>query len=191
MGFYEDYLRSLEGAIGYLRRKLGTVVSTLTGVDVHVLTAGVILVAQYPFGGGSTEGVLRHLLQTQIRQDVPADDVVDVQLRLGLGVRDTYYVTLGVNNYETRAFRQMATPATPVISIRPWEGDVTSLGIQLVVDVNNRLAARQAGTGILVDEGGMGEILDVVLAVAEQSGPRFVETGQVSAADIEGTLGAA
>ena len=65
VGFYGEHLTSLEGVIGYLRTKLGTVVSALHGVDVRVLTAGVILVVQYPFGGGSTEGVLRHLLETR------------------------------------------------------------------------------------------------------------------------------
>jgi hypothetical protein len=42
--FYGDYLTRLDGAIRYLRTKLGTVVSALNGVDVHILTAGVILV---------------------------------------------------------------------------------------------------------------------------------------------------
>ena len=112
-------------------------------------------------------------------------------MRLGLKVSNTYYVSLGVNNYETRSFRQIATPATPVISIRPWEGEVTDLGIQLVIDVNNRLATRQADPDSRLDEGGMGEILDVVAAVAAECGPTFLETGQVSSAAIEGTLGAA
>lgn len=191
VGFYGEYVTSLEGVIRYLRTKLGSVLSTLNGVDVHVLTAGVILVAQYPFAEGSTEQVLRHLLETQIRTDVPVDDVVDVQVRLGLKVRDTHYVSLGVSNYESRSFRQMATPAMPVISIRPWEGEVTERGVQLVVDVNNRLAARQADADRLLDEGAMGEILDVAAVVAEESGPAFLETGLVSSASIEGSLEAA
>ena len=191
VGFFGGHLRSLEGAMGYLRKKLGTLLSTLNGVDAHVLTAGVVLVVQFPFDAGtSSEDVLRQLLESQIRGDVPVDDVADVQVRLGLKVSDTYYVSLMVNNYESRSFQQIATPASPVISIRPWEGDVTELGIQLVIDVNNRLAVRQAESDTALDEGQLSEILDVVAAVAAGAGPEFVHTGRISSADIEATLGA-
>jgi hypothetical protein len=190
VGFSEPLLSNRDQVIDYLRTKLGTVVAALHGLDVNVLTAGVVLLAQYSFGSESSAGVLRQLLETQIRGEVPVDDVADVQVRLALKVSDTYYVSLMVNNYETRNFQRIASPASPVISIRPWEGEVTDLGIQLAIDVNNRLGVRQAESDTVLGVGGMGDILDVVAAVAADTGPSFLERGRISSAEIEAALGA-
>jgi hypothetical protein len=180
--FYGDYLDDIPRGIEYVERKLGSILVGLRAGELRPATVGVVARMQFPFPEGDHEQV-EHVLATHLRSDVDPAEVQDALARIAVRVRDTYFVTLTVNNYETRVMERPIFPGLVAVAVKPWEGRLEEVGIELVIDINNYLEARQSGQTI-VTEAGVGAVTHMLREIAMSAGPRFAQTGDLDLAEL-------
>jgi hypothetical protein len=123
-----------------------------------------------------------HVLATHLKLDVDAADVQDALARVAVRVRDTYYVTMTVSNYESRLIDRPFLPNMQAVTVRRWEGQVNDLGVQLDLDINNALEGLTLERDPVVTEDGVHAVVRMFKEVATSAAPVFVETGRV---DVE------
>lgn len=141
------------------------------------------LIATLHFSGEELDGLTpaRHILNNLLTTDVePEDAVQDAVARIAVRLRDTYFVTLALSNYEERSLERPILPGMGPIRIRPWEGRVADVGLELVIDINNNLEAQTQREDPVVTDEGIGAVTSLLREVALTTGAQFAETGRVS-----------
>jgi hypothetical protein len=126
-----------------------------------------------------------HILRTHLRPIVDEESVQDAVARVAVKVRDTYFVTLTVSNYESRMMEQPMVPGMQVMRMRPWEGRPDDVGLELVLDINNKLEARVSHHRPRVTVEGVRAACRLLRKVTTSTGPTFAETGKISVQDLE------
>ena len=175
--FYGDYVDDPDRCHEYLERKLGAVLNGWNATGAPPSFLGIILTLRFSFGTDSATKPIEHMLATLLRSEVDADDLQDAQARLGAKLDDKYFLTFHASTYEERVFERMVVPGLQV-EVKPWEGRVDDRGIELTVDVNNRLkSVVEQEEGPLV-AGEVEEMLALLRRAALGSAGRFVETGE-------------
>jgi hypothetical protein len=177
--FYGEYPEDIEKGLGYVERKLLSTLEGLKSIDVAPATLGLIGTFHLSFRERD-ESAAAHILRTHLRTEVDPNQVQDALARVALKVRDTYFVTLTLGNYESRSFERPLLPGLQHIRIRPWEGRVEDHGLELTLDINNNLEARVKREDPIVSEDGVRAVIQMFREVATSAGPAFAETGQVS-----------
>jgi hypothetical protein len=180
--FYGDYASDIEQALAYVERKLRVILGGFEAIDAQPMTMGVIATLEFSFQGD--ERPTDHILATHLRTDVDPDDVQDALARVAVRLRDTYYVTMTVSNYETRSLMRPVLPGMNAIQVKPWDGKLEDVGVNLVVDINNNLEARLSDSPPVVTEIGVGAVMRLLREIATAAGPRFVEHGSVSVDEL-------
>ena len=184
VGFFGDYVTDLDSALTYVQRKTGTVRVALQNADVDVLVLGVLLTMQFSTGRDGVDEAIATVLEHHFGGTVDEHAVADAQTRIGVRVDNVFYVSMTVSNYETRTFQRAAPLGTSMISLRPWEGDVTDAGVQLTIDVNNRLEARQTTGNRILDGDRLDSIFDVLGTAARERSREIIETGHIDPAQF-------
>jgi hypothetical protein len=179
--FYGDYLADIQRGLEYVERKLDTVLSGFHATGNPVAMIGLIATLHFSFKEMEGDGPAAHVLRTHLRTQVEPSEVQDALARVALKLRDTYFVTLTLSNYESRVLERPLMPGLSVLRIRPWEGRVDDFGLELVIDINNNLEARASEADPVVTSDGVRAVVGVLREVATSSGPDFAETGKVSA----------
>lgn len=178
--FYGEYATDLPRAMEYIGRKLDAVRLGFDSIGQRLTNVGAI--ATFHFSTKeSGEHPAQHILATHLRSDADPDTVQDAVARIALRARDKYFINLGVSNYESRIWNRPIMPGAPQpIAVKPWEGTVDDVGIELTVDVNNGLEGRVKKTDPEVTAQGIQAVLDLLGRVATDVGPPFVETGDIN-----------
>jgi hypothetical protein len=183
--FYGDYVTDIERGLEYVERKLDAVLRGLEAIDVPVGTIGLIATMHFSFSERDDESPALHVLRTHLRASVDESTVQDALARIAVRVRDTYFVTLTLSNYETRVQQQPLMPGLQFLRVRPWEGRLEDTGLELVLDINNNLEARVRGsTETRVTSEGIRAVARMLREIALSTGPGFVETGSLSVEDL-------
>lgn len=178
--FYGDYMSDVEKALEYVGRKLESIRQGLEAIDQTPTTIGVIATVHYSFKE-LDEGPAAHILRTHLRSDVDPELVQDAIARIALRVRDTYFVNLSVSNYEARVWQRPVFPGVnQTFAVKPWEGELQDVGVELGVDINNSLEGRVRGADAEVTEQGVRAVLAMLGRVATDAGSDFVGTGNVN-----------
>jgi hypothetical protein len=181
--FYgEEYVSDFGRAFEYVERKLMSLLQGLEAANIRPMTIGLITNLRFSFRAVDESPAI-HVLTTHLRSEVDPDDVQDALARVALRVRDTYFVTLTVANYEMRTIERPLMPGG-VVQIRSWEGEVGDQGIELSIDVNNNLQALATGEAPSVTGETVGAVVALGRAVATSGGPVFVETGAIPVGDL-------
>jgi len=181
--FYGDYRTEVDRGLEYVEKKLSAILAGYTALGIAPAGIGLIGTLQFTTAG-EPESPAEHVLRTHVRPELDASTVQDALVRIALRVRDTYFVNLTVGNYESRVFERPMMPGLGPIRVRPWEGDVTDVGLELSIDINNTLEGRIKRTDPVVTEDGVRAVLGLLREVVLNQGPAFVETGEVSAAGL-------
>lgn len=181
--FYGDYLTDIERALEYVERKLDAALRGLASIDVPVGTVGLIGTLHFSLPEEDESPAL-HILRTHLRTSVDESSVQDALARVAVRVRDTYFVTLTVSNYELRVLEQPIMPGMQLIRMRPWEGRLDDAGLELVLDINNNLEARASGNETRVTAEGIRAVTRLLREIATSTGPTFAETGSISVVDL-------
>lgn len=177
--FYGDYITDVRRGLEFVGRKLASIRNGFEAVGLTPATIGVIANFQFSFKDTGENPAL-HILGTHLRSEVDPDHVQDAIARVALRVRDTYFVNLGVANYESRIWQRPILPGTPQpVTVKAWEGSIEDFGVELTVDINNGLEGRVNRRDPEVTEQGVAAVLALLERVAQETGPRFVETGEV------------
>jgi len=179
--FYGEYLEDISRGLGYVERKMGAILRGLQSVDLAPSTVGLIATLNFSLKDREEEPT-SHLLKQHLEGiDVDSDDVQDAVARVAVRVRDTYYVTLTLSNYETRVWQSpLMTPGMGPIRIRPWDGVLEDVGLELAIDINNNLEARVSDSEPVVTEAGINAVARILEDIATSTGPEFAESGRLS-----------
>jgi hypothetical protein len=181
--FYGDFANDFQKVLSYTEEKIAAIRRALDATGVSVVTAGVIMTLNFSFRGHD-ESPAAHILSTHLHVEVDESDMQDALARVAVRIRDTYFVTLTVSNYETRLFQRPILPGMKGLLVRPWEGTVDDVGIELIVDVNNNLEARTAAEPPTVSDKGIAAITQLLREVVSTAGPKFAATGELSVATL-------
>jgi hypothetical protein len=92
---------------------------------------------------------------------------------------DTYFVTLALGNYEQRAIQRPVFPGQQVLQVRPWEGTVQDRGIELTIDVNNKLALMNREGDFVVNEDTVRATIDIMRRAVEVAPEALVENASL------------
>jgi hypothetical protein len=176
--FYGDYLDSVDRGLEYVERKLATVLAGFHAVETPVSLIGLIATLHFSFAGREDRPV-DHILRTHLRTAVDPADVQDAVARVAVRLRDTYFVNLTLSNYESRSLERPLMPGS-ILRVRSWEGRVDDSGLELALDINNNLEAREQQRDPEVTLDGLRAVTRLLRDAATDSGPRFVETGELS-----------
>jgi hypothetical protein len=179
--FYGDYATDIERALEFVERKVRSILKGFDALGARPMMIGVIATLEFSFAGREGESPAEHILATHLRTSVDQEALQDALARVAIKVRDTYFVTMTVNNYESRIFERPILPGMTAIQVRPWEGRVDDIGVQLVVDINNGLELRTQEQTPAVTDAGLGAVTRLLREIVETAGPEFVEFGNVSA----------
>lgn len=182
--FYGDYLIDIEKGLEYVERKLGAALEGLHAAGLEVATIGLIATLHFSFKD-LDESPTTHVLDTHLQLDIAEDDVQDAMARVAVKVRDTYFVTLTLSNYESRVLQRPIMPGMQLVRIRSWEGKLEDLGLELVVDINNNLEARTSSEEPRVSKQAIKAVASLLREVATSSGPAYADTGVISVRELE------
>jgi hypothetical protein len=178
--FYGEYVNDLERGLEYVERKLKAILLGFQAADLAPSLIGLIATLHFSFRDAEDEEPAEHILRTHLRTEVDSSDLQDAMARIALRVRDTYFVTMTLSNYESRILERPIMPGLQTIRVRPWEGRVEDKGIELGLDINNNLEARTREQDPVVTEEGIRAVTQLLRDVATTTGPTFAESGTVS-----------
>lgn len=174
--FYGEYLRDVARGLEYAEEKIGTMLAGYQAMGVSPSMIGLIGTLRFSLGE-SNEDAVRHILETHLKSSVDPAETQDAQVKIAVKVREKYFVNLTLNNYEARKLERPIMPGMTEVRIRPWEGEVDDVGLELTVDINNNLEARVAGENPEVTEDGVRSVVGLMREVATSVGPEFAESG--------------
>ncbi|HLX31285.1 MAG TPA: hypothetical protein VKR79_00815 [Gaiellaceae bacterium] len=185
--FYGDYTTDIPLAVEYIERKLATVLDGLGAVGIEPIVLGLVGVLRFPFEAEEDDGPASHVAKALFKNELEPEAIQDARGSLAVRVRDTYFVTLTLSNYETRQVERPIMPGTAglaAIAIRPWDGDVAEVGIDLTIDVNNVLEARELAETPTITSVGVAATSKLFREIALTVGPKFAESGEISVEEI-------
>jgi hypothetical protein len=186
--FYGTYADDITKGLDYAERKLLAIFRALEAAGASVTSIGVVAKLHFPRTGAEEPGPAADILQTLTKVDVDSTDLADAQVRIALKVRDTYFVNLNVANYELRQFEQAVRPGMMMnIRVKPWLGTVEETGVDLTVDINNKLEAQVQMKDPQVTSEGVSAVVRMLRDIATSSGPHFAATGEISVAGLTET----
>jgi hypothetical protein len=176
--FYGDYLNDVPRALEYVERKLATVFEGFQAIDTAIASIGLIGTLNFSFEDLEQRPV-DHILQTHLRPPTDPEAIQDAVAKVAVRLRDTYFVNLTVSNYERRALERPMMPGG-FLRVRPWEGRIEDVGLELIIDINNNLEARERREDPEVTVEGLRAVTGLLREVATTSGPVYADTGELS-----------
>ena len=181
VAFYGDYLDDFGRGLEFVERKLMSIRSGFEAADSTPTTVG--LIATFQFRADDIEGLspALHIQRNLLRVQIDSDDMLqDAVAKVAVRVRDTYFVNLTLSNYEERRLERPVMPGMGPIRVRLWEGRVESVGLELMLDINNNLEAQVKRDDPVVTDEGIRAVARLLRETGESVGPQFAETGRVS-----------
>lgn len=183
VGFYGDYLQDAAKCLEYIGTKVRAMHAGLTAIGQTPANLGAIITMQYSFHELPVTPA-EHILATHLRADLDPRDVQDAMGRVAIRVRDTYFLNLHVKNYEARTLHRPIMPGLPqAITIKPWEGTVEDVGVELTVDINNNLAGRVRRADPQVEIADVDALLEALESAVNLVAPEYVAHGRVPMQD--------
>lgn len=177
--FYGEFLTDFNRCHEYLARKMEATLRGWEAVGAEPAVVGAVLGMNFSLDNEGGSDAVRHVLSTLVSAGVDPEVVHQANVALGLRVADHYFVNLSAANYELRTLNRPILPGAQTVVVAPWEGSISDAGVELTVDVNNRLASQQQGQHVVVDSAELERILEVHRNAASELGPAFLETGRV------------
>jgi|SRR5579862_2218947 len=176
--FYGDYETDPEKSFQYLRKKLHGLLTALQAVDATPSFAGVITVSHLNFAEQDLEPA-RYLAEKFLQRPPDVSAIQDTSVRLAMRYEDEYFISVTVANYEIKSLMRPVFGAQQLIQIRPWDGKIEETGIEIAVDVNNRLAAQTTQRDPEVRGDELDTLLTVVERVTDYAPRTYVDTTQL------------
>lgn len=176
--FYGDYEQDVDRSIDYLSGKVLAALRGWQAVDAPPAFIGVVLTLNLPFTVEDGEPA-RYIAERHLRQEVDASALQDAVARISVRVDETYFLTLAISNYETRAYDRPVFSGQQLLQVRPWEGTVEGRGIELTIDVNNKLALINREGDFTVDESTVASTLAMLKRAIQTAPTGFVENASL------------
>lgn len=180
--FYGDYESDVARALAYVSSKLEAIRAGFQTVGLTPGSIGCVLLAQFSFAALDVSPV-EHILATHLRLQIDPNELEDAIARVGIKVRDKYFVSLRVANYETRRIQRpmMLGDFQQQVVVKPWEGEQEDYGIGLTIDINNTLEMKTLRADPEISDAGVRAMMDLTARCLTTAGPEFVSDGTLSA----------
>jgi hypothetical protein len=177
--FYGTYKDDLAMGLEYVERKLETVRAGLAYVGIAPSIVGIVATLQFSCSDVDGLTPAEHVQATLLSTHIGGDVLQDAVARVAIKVRDAYFVTMTVANYEARLVQRPVIPGV-LARVRPWEGRVEDQGIELTIDINNNLEGRVRNADPVVTNDGIGAVTRMLREIAATTGPVFAERGELT-----------
>lgn len=174
--FFGDHTTDHARALAYVHEKMKTVLEGLVKAGGTPTNVGIIVQLNFSLASAELGAASRQILEGHVRGDIDASIVQDAGVRVAVRVGGSHYATFNLNNYEVRGLGRPLMPGVPVV-INPWEGVVEDHGIELTIDVNDRLGELLRREHAPVDAGRLASTYAVLEQAVIVAGPAFVADG--------------
>lgn len=169
--FVGGYERDPEQCREFVGQKMNGLLAAWVNGGAQPVMAGVIVTMHFVMPGDGDVPAVRHVLEKQLNAQLASEAVNDAKIQLGLRLHDHFFLTLGVGTYEGRRVNRAISPGVSTAVIRPWDAELVEEGIEVTVDVNNRLRPQVEKKHSRVDQDEMLRVnnlaWDVVKRIAE------------------------
>jgi hypothetical protein len=184
--FYGEFLTDVEQGLQYVERKLRTVLEGFDAIGAQVTSVGVVAPLHFSYPLTRPDEPKLHMLRKHLRTRIEPEEVADAFARVAVKVRGKYFVNLTMNTYESRTFERpfMAMAIPQALRLRPWDGKLDDIGLELLIDINNNLEGRIDRKDPVVTDDGLRAVIGLLTEVATSSGPAYAKTGHISAAAL-------
>jgi hypothetical protein len=172
--FYDALANDVPRGIAYVHDKLDVAVQAFIECEVPLVALGVIVTLH--FATNDAPNPVAHLRDVHLQTDVDVQDLQDVVVRFAVRLRNTYFLNFTMSNYESRSLQRPVTAGVP-LAVRPWEGELTETGLELTIDMNNVLEAREQGTDPRVTSVALNAVTSTLEYVATEAGIALLDTG--------------
>ncbi len=183
--FYGDLIGDLDGCLGYIRRKVHTMRAAWLAAGARPSILGVVITANVPFDPADDLGPADHILATHLRIERGDEaPIQDASARIAMRLADRLFFNVSVGNYEVRTIQRPILPGMQQILVKAWDAEVSERGIEVKLDVNNRLEAVVSKSDPDLDD----QAIETILSVAGRGFagplPAYVSTGRLDIADV-------
>jgi hypothetical protein len=177
--FYGEYREDRERCFDYLRRKLRALLAGWEAVGSRPSFFGLILNGNVSFTNEEMTPA-QYIIDHHLRSDADPDLVQDAVVKIALRHAERFFVTVQLANYEIKDVERPMFPGQQIIQVRPWEGRIQDVGIEISVDVNNRLESIVREHDPEVGEEDLLTITHLVERVMTRARASFIETGTLN-----------
>jgi hypothetical protein len=183
--FYGDLLGDLDGSLAYVRRKVQTIRAAWIAAGARPSVLGVVITANVPFDPTDEFGPAKHILNTHLSIERGDDaPIQDASARVAIRLADRLFFNVSVSNYELRTIRRPILPGMQQIMVKSWDAEVTERGIEVKLDINNRLEAVIRRSDPDLDDEAIETILGVAGRGLADALPEFVASGRLDTAGV-------
>jgi hypothetical protein len=134
-----------------------------------------VLTLNLPFGDEEASSPSQFIAEHHFRQEVDPNFLQDAAARISVRLNDTHFMSLAISNYETRTYQRPVFSGQALLQVRPWEGTVEARGIELTIDINNKLALINRDGDFVVDEAVVRSTIEFVRRAVQTVPEAFVE----------------
>lgn len=175
--FYGDFASDRQRCLTYLATKLQTIMKGWAALGLEPAFLGIVVTLNFAFDASDDPAAAAaYVVEHHTKYEVAAGAVQEAQLRIGVRFEDTYFLNFSTSSYESKTVERPVFPGQTALQVKPWEGDIVARGIQLIVDLNNRLEAIQRREDPVVDAARVDAMLELLdQALARMARP-FVES---------------
>jgi hypothetical protein len=178
--FHDHYETKGELCKALVAERMERLLRAWSTVGAEPVWLGLVITLRTP-----TDEAATHIFETLLRPDEGSESFHEAKVQLALRLRDRYFVTLTVGQYEHRTITREVGAGGPLGPIRPWEGEVTDRGLEVTVDINNRYGALVEKKHTVVDAEQIVAMNDVAWQIVEQVAKPYATDGVLNAAAIE------
>ena len=182
--FYGPFLDDAGMALEYMASKMRVVLEALIAAETPPSTVGLVAAVRISLDGEPVGRETADFVGTHLKTEIDPQSVQEASVRIALRVADTHFVSLSVATFQERGIQRAFMPGLPVI-VDPWEGDVTDHGLEVTVDINNRLRAMTLKQHQPVAQDDLDAAWALLNRAATSVGPEFALTGSLSASAFD------
>jgi hypothetical protein len=153
--FFGTHEADPEQCRGFVAEKMSALLAAWESGGAQPVMTGMIVTLHFVMPDDSDTPAVQHVLGKQLSADMSNEAVNEAKVQLGLRLHDHFFVTIGIGTYEGRQVNRAIVPGVSTAVIRPWDAELVEEGIEVTVDVNNRLRPQVEKKHTRVDQNEM------------------------------------
>jgi len=183
--FFGGHERDPEQCREFVGQKMAALLAAWVNGGAQPVMAGMIVTLRFVVPDDSDTPAVQHVLAKQLNADLSNDSISDAKIQLGLRLHDHFFLTLGVGTYEGRQVNRAILPGVSTAVIRPWDAELVEEGIEVTVDVNNRLRPQIERKHTRVDEDEVLRVNNLAWDVVKRIAVPLARDGMLDVSSLE------
>ena len=183
--FFGSHSTNPDACRAFVAEKMSALLKAWNANGAQPVLAGMIVTLRFVYDDDANIRPVQHMLEEHFSTGMASNAMNDAKLQLGLRVQDHFYLTIGIGTYESQEINRPVLPGLTTAVIRPWEAEVVEEGIEVTVDVNNRLRAKVERKHTRVDEGELLRVNDLAWDAVKRVAVPMARDGVLDTAALE------